>query len=101
MLITRWQAKEVPSIEQLKMILLSEGQDLKEEIFPGGQEIGEHKHPFEEIRIIHTGRMIFNFTGNKVLLRSGDKIIIPPNTKHSMEVQGEEECSSIVAYRPF
>lgn len=101
MLITRWQAPEVPSIDQLKMILHSEGAEIEEEVFPAEAEIAEHKHPFEEIRIISSGSMIFNFTGNKILLRPGDKIVIPPNTKHSMHVHGETECLSVVAYRPF
>lgn len=101
MLITRWQAPTVPSLDQLKLILHSEGAEIQEEDFPANAEIKEHKHPFEEIRIISSGNMIFNFTGNKILLHPGDKIIIPPNTKHSMQVHGESECRSVVAYRPF
>lgn len=101
MLITRWQAPQVPNLDQLKMILHSEGAEIEEETFPSKSEIAEHRHPFEEIRIIYTGNMVFNFTGNKILLHPGDKIVIPPNTKHSMHVHGEEKCASVVAYRPF
>lgn len=101
MLITRWQAPQVPSLDQLKLILHSEGAELKEEEFPANSEVKEHRHPFEEIRIIYSGSIIFNFTGNKILLRPGDKIVIPPNTKHSMHINGEEACQSVVAYRPF
>ena len=91
----------MPSLDQLKMILHSEGAEIQEEEFPAASEVREHRHPFEEIRIIYRGSMIFNFTGNKILLRPGDKIVIPPNTKHSMHVQSEEDCLSVVAYRPF
>ena len=101
MLITRWQAPQVPTMDQLKLILHSEGAEIEEEFFEKNSDIKEHKHPFEEIRIIYSGSMIFNFTGNKILLRPGDKIVIPPNTRHSMHVHGEEDCLSVVAYRPF
>lgn len=101
MLITRWQAQAIPTKEQMKLILHSEGMEVSEEHFEAGSEIPDHKHPFEEIRMIVSGSMIFNFTGNKIILRAGDKIVIPPNTMHSMEIQSDSECASVLAYRPF
>lgn len=100
MIVQRWQAPITPSIEQMKMILHSEGLSFTEERYQTSDKIDIHKHPFEEVRLLVSGAMIYNLSGNKLLLRAGDRIEIPANTKHSTEVHGEEDCISIVAYRP-
>lgn len=99
MIIQRWQAPVTPTLDQLKMILHSEGLEIKEEVYDQGVKVQEHKHPWEEVRIIISGQLIYNLSGNKLLLRAGDKIIIPPHTRHTTEVMGEEECRSLVGFR--
>jgi anti-sigma factor ChrR (cupin superfamily) len=42
-----------------------------------------------------------NINGNQLLLRTGDKIMVPSNTKHSQKVLSEEPCVCIVANKPF
>lgn len=100
MIVQRWQAAVTPSVEQIKMILHSEGLEFSEEKYSPADSVEMHKHPFEEVRIVVHGSLIYNLSGNKLLLRSGDRIEIPPNTRHSTEVHGDDSCISIVAYRP-
>ncbi len=99
MIIQRWQAPITPSIDQLKMILHSEGLEIKEEVYEKATIVKEHKHPWEEVRIIISGELIYNLSGNKILLRPGDKIVIPPHTRHTTEVMGTESCKSLVGFR--
>ena len=72
-----------------------------EEIYEPGEKIGNHQHPFDEVRMIVKGSLLVNIAGNRLLLRTGDKIIIPSNTRHSKEVQGDSACVSICSYKAF
>lgn len=101
MVITRWQAPITPTPMQVKMILEQEGLEPFEETYKSGEKIKEHRHPFGEIRLIMAGELLFNIAGNQVLLRAGDRIEIPANTKHSHTAQGSQDCVCVCAFRPF
>ncbi len=101
MLISRWQAKVLPSYEQIRTIFLAEELRPFEEEYEPGDIVEDHRHPFDEIRMIVSGELKMNIAGNNLLLRAGDRIIIPSNTKHSMENDGNELCVCLVANRPF
>lgn len=95
MLIKRWEASHLPNLEQIKMIFRREGLSPFKEILPAKAEIPQHSHPFDEIRMIVSGKLIMDVTGNRLLLYPGDRITIPSNTKHSKKVEGEEICICI------
>ncbi len=99
MVITRWQAPQVPSLEQMKMMFQVEGHEFNLENYPAGSEIKDHRHPFDEIRMVASGTLRVNVSGTQLLLRAGDRIEIPSNTKHSTKVEGEEPVVSICASR--
>lgn len=99
MIINRWQAPLVPTSAQIKLLLANEGLDPVEERFPANYKIAEHKHPFCEIRIIVEGSMLLNVSGNQVLLRPGDRVEIPANTKHSKQNQTSDDLVCVCAYR--
>lgn len=101
MVITRWQAKLLPTKDQARQIYLAEELRPEEETLLPGQAIPEHRHPFDEIRMVLSGQLMMNISGNQLLLRPGDRIIIPSNTKHSKSVHGDEPCLCYVANRPF
>ena len=83
------------------MIFLAEDLTPWEEILTSENTYPEHRHPFDEIRMILDGELTMNIAGNRLLLRTGDKIIIPSNTKHSQEVPTGASCETLVANRPF
>ncbi len=83
MLIQRWQAATLPTLEQLKLILQAEGIEFKEEKIEPSFKIQEHRHPFGEVRIVVDGELVFNVGGTQLMLRAGDRIDIAANTKHS------------------
>ncbi len=101
MIVTRWQAPLLPTKEQIKMIFDSEGLEIEEETLPAHTKINDHRHPFDEIRMVVSGALFMNIAGNQLLLRAGDRIEIPSNTKHSKEPEGNESCFCIIAQRPF
>ncbi len=99
MLITRWQAPLVPSKEQILMFLDQEGLEGIEERLAQGARINEHRHPFTEVRIIVEGEMLFNVSGNQFLVRAGDRLEIPANTKHWHQAHGNTDCVCVYAQR--
>ncbi|NUN07519.1 MAG: cupin domain-containing protein [Bdellovibrio sp.] len=99
MIITRWQAPIVPSKQQLHIILESEGLEPFDETYQPQEKVQDHRHPFAEVRIIVAGEMIFNVSGNQFVLRPGDRLEIPANTKHSHVAQGTTDCVCVCAQR--
>lgn len=101
MLVTRWQAPIIPSQAQLAALISSEGLDPIVEEFNPQQKVTEHRHPFTEIRYIVSGEMLFNIAGNQFLMRPGDRVEVPSNTKHWHTVNGNEKCICIIAQKVF
>ncbi|MEZ4872228.1 MAG: cupin domain-containing protein [Bdellovibrionales bacterium] len=86
MIITRWQAPVIPEIEQIKNMFSAEGLDPHVETLTPDKSLPDHRHPFDEVRMVAKGEILLNIAGNKLLLREGDRITIPSNTKHSLAV---------------
>lgn len=97
MIIARWQAPQQPTLEQVKMLFEMENLEPSEEKLEPQTKIKEHRHPFSEVRMIVSGEMIFNIAGNQFVLRSGDRLEIPSNTKHSYSAHGSVPCISVCA----
>lgn len=101
MLVTRWLAPLVPTKSQIKMMFESEGLVPVEEVFAPQSVITDHRHPFDEVRMVVEGELILDIAGNKLLLRAGDRIVIPSNTRHSKRVEASQPCVCIHAQKPF
>lgn len=101
MLVTRWQAPMLPTNEQIKLIFESENLSPSEESLAPNSTVGEHRHPFDEIRVVTSGKLFMNISGNHILLREGDRIDIPANTRHSFKNDSDTACVCIIASRPF
>ncbi|MEQ1666272.1 MAG: cupin domain-containing protein [Bdellovibrionales bacterium] len=97
MVVLRWQAPIVPDKKQIRSLFEAEGLTPYEEVFPPETQINWHRHPFDEVRTVVQGEVLFDIAGNQLLLRSGDRIVIPSNTKHSFKIQGTSECVCLVA----
>ncbi len=84
MIIRRWQAPVTPDLTQIKKMFLLEGLQPFLEELPENTEIKDRKFPFDEVRIIVSGELILEVSGNRVLLREGDRVMIPSNTTHTV-----------------
>lgn len=99
MLVSRWQAPILPTKQQMVLMLESEGLEPEEETIPGGGQVGDHRHPFDEVRIVVSGELKLDIAGNRLLLRAGDRILIPANTRHSKQADGAEPCICLYAMK--
>ena len=100
MIVTRWQAPVLPTLEQARLMFTAQGLQPSEESLPGHAQIKDHRHPFDEIRMVVAGALFLNIAGNQLLLRPGDRIEIPSNTRHSKSNNEAEDCVCLVASRP-
>jgi len=101
LLITRWQAPLTPSKELLMTLLEDEGLEPFFEENKAGIKVTDHRHPFSEVRVVVQGELIFSVAGNQTLLRAGDRIEIPGNTKHWHQAHPSSDCVCICAHRVF
>ena len=101
MLIKRWQAPILPTREQIFSYYELEGLEPLMEEYNPDDKIGEHRHPFSEVRTVLQGELLLNVAGNQFLLRPGDRLEIPANTKHWHQTQGRTSCICICAQRVF
>jgi quercetin dioxygenase-like cupin family protein len=99
MLVSRWQAPILPTRQQMVLMLESEGLEPEEEIIPEGGHVTDHRHPFDEVRIVVSGQLLLDIAGNRLLLRAGDRILIPANTRHSKQADGQDPCVCIYAMK--
>jgi quercetin dioxygenase-like cupin family protein len=101
MIVQRWEAPITPTKQQVERFYLAEGLEIFEETQLPSQGITEHRHPFCEVRTLLKGEMHFNIAGNRFILRAGDRVEIPANTRHQHTAQGEEACVCLVGYKAF
>ena len=99
MKISRWQADLKPSEKEIESMLTGEGLEPVIESYSSGGAVQEHIHPFDEIRIVASGVIRYNVAGNEFLLREGDRVDLPSNTRHWMRAEGDQESISFVAHR--
>lgn len=99
MLVSRWQAPILPTRQQMALMLESEGLEPQEDLIPANLAVTEHRHPFDEVRIVVSGQLKLDIAGNRLLLRSGDRILIPANTRHTKQADGGEPCICLYAMK--
>ena len=99
MLIYRWQSPVVPEEDQIRLFFEREGLMPTREFYKSNESVQDHIHSFDEVRMVCKGEMLFNIAGNRLLLRGGDRIVIPANTRHSKTAQ--KDCISFCAFKPF
>jgi len=92
MLVNRWQAPLLPTRQQMALMLESEGLEVQEDVIPVELPAVEQRHPFDEVRIVVSGQLHLDIAGNRLLLRTGDRIMIPANTRHSKKADGDQPC---------
>lgn len=101
MIVTRWQAPLLPTAEQIKMIFQAEGLTPTEETLPAQGRPRDNRYPFDEVRMVLSGTLLLNIAGNQMLLRAGDRVMIPSNTRHSKTSGGHDICVCLVASKVF
>ena len=101
MKITRWRADRKPTQQEVEAMFRDEGFEFIIEELPENSEVKEHRHPFDEIRMVVAGSIRYNVAGNEFLLREGDRLELPSNTRHRTKVEPGANCVTVCAQRVF
>ena len=99
MLVTRWQAPLVPEKAQILLWFEMEGLEPTEEVIQGKTLYKDLRYPLDYVMMVAKGELILDIAGNKLLLRAGDRIRIPSNTKFSKQINTGEPCTCITAQK--
>ncbi len=97
MRITRWRADKRPTQEEMEAMFKDEGLECVVETYPAGSEVKEHRHPFDEVRMVVKGALRFNVAGNEFILREGDRLDLPSNPRHWTKAETQGECVTLCA----
>ena len=62
---------------------------------PPSRGPGQHTHPYEEILIITEGEATFDVSGDELVARAGDVLIVPPDTPHAFKNTGDGRLRQI------
>ena len=60
--------------------------------------VATHSHANEQLSTVLTGALKFNIDGDEIIVRSGETLLIPPNTPHSAEAV--EDTDALDAFAP-
>ncbi len=99
MIIQRWQAPMTPKKEQIIKLMELEGLEPHTEIYTATQAVKEHRHSFCEVRWIVEGELLFNVSGYQFMLRPGDRVEIPANTRHFHKASDAGTCVCLYSER--
>jgi mannose-6-phosphate isomerase-like protein (cupin superfamily) len=86
MIVHRWLAPTPLTEIQARHWLEMEKADISRETWHSQHAPHEHRHFWTEMLVVLEGELIVNVAGNQVLLRPGDRMDIPSNTRHSYKV---------------
>ena len=90
MQLTRWNKETAPSLEALRSALTEEGLAVSEWTDTSGSVYPVHAHEFPEVRVVVRGRLRIGLpeTGEEIVLGPGDRLDLPGNVPHWMDVNG-------------
>lgn len=98
MIIHRWLAPQMLTQELAKTWLQGEKAEAESFCWTSQNQWKEHRHEWTEILVVIRGEMVVNVSGNQVLLRSGDRIDIPANTRHQYRIL-TETCDLVLGWK--
>lgn len=98
--VTRWTGERPPGEEALRRKMENEGLRPRRWSNGPGDRYGAHEHPYHKVLYCVDGSITFELqaTGERVRLRTGDRLDLPPRTPHSAVV-GPEGAVCIEAPR--
>jgi quercetin dioxygenase-like cupin family protein len=97
--ILRWRADRKPTLDEVETMFKDEGLEYTVESMPPETAMKEHKHPFDEVRMVVKGTIRYNVSGNEFILKEGDRLELPSNTRHWTKSDASSECVSVYAFK--
>jgi len=85
----------VPDADAIERSLRHEARDVYEWSNAPNDAYGEHQHPYTKVLYCTRGSIDFVLSdARRITLRPGDRLVLPPHTRHSAVV-GPEGCACV------
>lgn len=84
--IKPWTGEKPPSPDEIESFFQQEGLSPSRWSNGPGDRYGEHEHSYYKVIYCAKGSIVFESRGEKIELRAGDRLEIPPGTPHSAVV---------------
>ncbi len=100
-IITRpWSEPQPPTLDAIRLILKAEGLQPYRWSNPPGDVYVAHSHPYYKVVYCVEGSITFGLpeSGEKILLRAGDRMELPPSVRHDAVV-GPQGVVCLEAHR--
>src|SRR6266516_3235921 len=86
----RYNWAEIPTEKMsdrlTRQVIHAQGMTIAQLWLGKGVVVPLHSHVNEQVSIVKSGAMAFEIEGEKIVLRAGDVLVIPPHVPHRVEV---------------
>jgi quercetin dioxygenase-like cupin family protein len=89
--VIRWNKKGKPTLGELTRMLEEQGLSWALYTDTPGTKYGRHKHDFDDVIVIVSGKMKLGVGRHHWLMEPGDRFDLPANTVHWAEVVGSDD----------
>lgn len=98
--VTRWEGRKEPDEKRLREAYTAEGLKPYRWSNSPGDVYGAHHHGYHKVIYVVRGSIVFGLpaTGEKLLLRAGDRLDLPPGVEHDAVV-GDDGVVCLEAHR--
>jgi len=83
----------------LQRSLERSGYDVTRYVYPPGTYFPPHSHRVNKIDAVLSGQFRMSMHGVQIVLRAGDRLVVPKDVVHDAEVLGDEPVVSLDAVR--
>lgn len=90
--VLSWEAVDATEVYPgiVRQALTTEDSTVVRYTYHPGCVFPEHRHPEEQVTIVHSGEIEFTVGGRPVVLRAGQVAVIPGGTPHGARVVASE-----------
>lgn len=87
--VTRWTGGEPPSEDELAARMTADGLQPRGWGNPPNDRYAWHDHPYTKILFCVSGSIVFHTDTGDLDLYAGDRLVLPPGTRHAATVGPE------------
>ena len=92
-----WSAIEVEKLNPLlsRQVIHTDAMTIAQLWLGKGSVVPLHQHVNQQTTMVKSGALEFEMGGEKILLRAGDVLVIPPNLPHSVEALEDSTATDL------
>lgn len=91
-----WKRAESPIVGEFDQQVLCTGRlTVIRCRYAAGSDFSSHFHPLEQVTIVEAGTLEFLIDGERLVVRAGNMIVVPPGVRHATRVVGGHHAAAL------